>query len=114
MMKAGLVVGVIILSACSSPESIVRSDAKATYDMGTKSAKQVYECIDHKITGIPLIISRSFDPEKNNGSFLISQGVDALYVVEVEAPSVTLKQSKGIILDVNKRYLMKFLQECTS
>ena len=103
----------IILTSCATSEDLRKLNIYKSYPFGKKSAEQIFDCIEYKILGHPKLIKRSFNKTMDQGEFSIIQGKEALWLIEVKAPTVTLKKNEGLLADPYKADLLEVLESCT-
>ena len=77
-----------------------------------KTPKEIYDCIDRQIVGLPRLVLREFDAAKEQGTFRVGQGSEILWVIDVKKSGVTVTKSAGLIADPYERQLNEFVDNC--
>ena len=114
MRKLLPIIGCFGLAACASPESLSLLDNYKTYDVSGASTQETYECIEKQIYGIPRLVKGSIDDTNEKAQFSLSQGYEALWLVEINANQIILKKGEGVLLDPYKGDLLEILENCSA
>lgn len=114
MRKATSIIVLLGLAACASVESLSLLDNYETYDVSGTPIQETYSCIENKIYGIPRLVKGSIDDANGTAQFSLSQGAEALWLVEITVDQIALKKAEGVLHDPYKRDLLEILESCSA